>query len=75
MATWTNFYINICEKKSVIEKLIDLTDNLIMIPNTDFPPDMGDYQMLNPDIAPNYIAIGNTQQIGLRLCITALIRW
>lgn len=61
MATWATFYINTSETKLVIEKLVDLTNNLMVTPNTNFPPDIGDYQMLNSEIAPNYIAIGNTQ--------------
>ena len=62
MATWTNFYINTDSAKSVVEKIAELTDNLVITHDADFPSDMGDYQMMNSDLAPNYIAIGNTQK-------------
>ena len=61
MATWTNFYINTDKVKSVVEKLSDLTDNLVITYDTDFPSDMGDYQQLDTDLAPNYIAVGQTE--------------
>ena len=60
MATWTAFYINTNELQPVVEKLAILTDDLELVEDADFPADMGDYYLLNPDIAPNYIAIGQT---------------
>ena len=60
MATWTNLYINTDDAKAVCEKLKDLTDNLELIYDADFPSDMGDFQLLNTDLAPNYIAVGQT---------------
>ena len=61
MATWTNFYIHTDKTKSVTEKLSELTDNLTIIADSEFPPDIGEYQQLDTDLAPNYIAVGNTQ--------------
>lgn len=61
MATWTNIYINTDLDKEVVQKLQELTDDLEVTYNTDFPSDIGDYQMLDSDLAPNYLAIGKTQ--------------
>ena len=61
MATWTTFYINTDAVKLLVQKLSDLTDNLHVAYDTDFPSDMGDYQMLDTHLAPNYIAVGQTE--------------
>lgn len=62
MATWTAFYINTNELNSVVGKLTELTDNLEVIHGTEFPTDMGNYQLLDAELAPNYIAIGQTNK-------------
>jgi hypothetical protein len=61
MGTWTNFYINTDQETQVVQKLQALTDDLEVTYNTNFPDDVGDFRMLNPDLAPNYIAVGKTQ--------------
>jgi len=61
MATWTNIYINTDQEHEVVKKLQELTDDLEVTYDTDFPSNIGDYQMLNTDLAPNYLAVGKTQ--------------
>jgi len=61
MATWTKFYINTDKKQAVVEKLANLTDNLVITTETDFPHEIGNYQLLTTDLTPTYIAIGKTQ--------------
>lgn len=61
MASWTKFYINTPNLEAVVEKLASLTDDLEITPNTGFPSDIGEYQQLNHDLAPNYLAVGKTQ--------------
>jgi hypothetical protein len=60
MATWTTFYINTEEVKPVVEELSGLTDDLQITYDADFPGDMGDYQLLDTESAPNYLAVGHT---------------
>ena len=61
MASWTKFYLNTSNLEAVVEKLASLTDNLDITPNTRFPADIHQYHQLNQDLAPNYLAVGKTQ--------------
>lgn len=61
MATWTSIYIYTDRQQEVVQNLEELTDNLELTHDTDFPSDIGNYQLLNTDIAPNYLAVGQTQ--------------
>ena len=61
MATWTSFYINTDHEHQVVQKLQELTDDLEVTYDSDFPREIGDYQMFDADLPPNYLAIGKTQ--------------
>ena len=61
MGSWTNFYISIPDAKAVVEAIADLTDEMVITHDVEFPEEMGDYQMYDLGLSPTYIAIGNTQ--------------
>jgi hypothetical protein len=61
MATWTSFYVNTADDKSVVAKIAELTNNLVISYDSYFPSDLGEYQMLSSDLPPNYISVGKTQ--------------
>ena len=61
MATWTNFYVNTTHKEAAVEKLDVLTDNLDITAETSFPSEIGEYYMMNSELAPTFLAIGKTQ--------------
>lgn len=61
MATWTSFYINTDKTQAVVEQLAALANDLVISQDESFPKEIGEYQLLNTDWAPDYLAIGNTQ--------------
>jgi len=60
MATWTNFYIQTSAVENVADKIISLSDEMVLT-RGDFPGDMHDHYLYNEDLAPTYLAISSTQ--------------
>lgn len=61
MASWTSFYVHTTNAAAVVEALVDLTDDMIVTHDVEFPNDMGDYDIYDLDLPPTYIAVGNAQ--------------